>query len=34
LHGLTVFAQWFIEDAGGPAGVSATDARAITLFMN
>lgn len=34
LDGLTLYAQWFIEDAGGPAGVSATDARAITLFVN
>jgi hypothetical protein len=34
LDGLTVYAQWFIEDSGGPAGVAATDARAITLFVN
>lgn len=34
LDGLTLYAQWFIEDSGGPAGVSATDARAITLFAN
>ena len=32
LHGTTVYAQWFIEESGGPAGLAATDARAITLF--
>lgn len=32
LQGLTVYAQWFVEDSGGPMGVAATDARAVTLF--
>ena len=34
LQGLTIYAQWFVEDSGGPMGVAATDARAITLFGN
>lgn len=32
LRGVTVYAQWFVDDFGGPAGVAATDARAITIF--
>jgi hypothetical protein len=32
--GTTIYAQWFVEDPGAPAGVSATGARAFTLFAN